>query len=70
SPSFLQEKMLRFLLLFQFGVISLLADSQCPKNYQLMGDGRCIRPLYVHVNGQMGDLMSKGIEECKKDGAF
>ncbi|GMT26439.1 hypothetical protein PFISCL1PPCAC_17736, partial [Pristionchus fissidentatus] len=53
-----------------FSVISILADSQCPNNYQLMGDGRCIRPLYLEVGGTIGDLMSKGIEECKKDGAF
>ncbi|GMT26398.1 hypothetical protein PFISCL1PPCAC_17695, partial [Pristionchus fissidentatus] len=31
---------------------------------------RCIRPLYLEVGGTIGDLMSKGIEECKKDGAF
>ncbi|GMT26405.1 hypothetical protein PFISCL1PPCAC_17702, partial [Pristionchus fissidentatus] len=43
--------------------------SQCPNNYQLMGDGRCIRPVYLYEYGKMGDLMSKGIEECKKDGA-
>ncbi|GMT27347.1 hypothetical protein PFISCL1PPCAC_18644 [Pristionchus fissidentatus] len=62
--------MLRFLLLLQFGIIFILADSQCPKNYQLMGDGRCIRSVYLDVVGKMSDMMSKGMEECKKDGAF
>ncbi|GMT26395.1 hypothetical protein PFISCL1PPCAC_17692, partial [Pristionchus fissidentatus] len=37
---------------------------------QLMGDGRCIKPLYLEKIGEMEYLMSKGIKKCKKDGAF
>ncbi|GMT26447.1 hypothetical protein PFISCL1PPCAC_17744, partial [Pristionchus fissidentatus] len=62
--------MLRVLLLLQFAIIALLADSECPRKYQLMGEGKCIRPVFVDKYGKLGDLMSRGAEECKKDGAL
>ncbi|GMT26364.1 hypothetical protein PFISCL1PPCAC_17661, partial [Pristionchus fissidentatus] len=55
--------------LMPIAAVPLLAQMQCPNNYQVMGDGRCIRAVYVNVEGKLGDLMSKGINECKKDGA-
>ncbi|GMT26427.1 hypothetical protein PFISCL1PPCAC_17724, partial [Pristionchus fissidentatus] len=62
--------MLRFFLLLQFAIIALLADSQCPRKYQLMGEGKCIRPVFMGKYGRLGDLMSIGVKECKKDGAL
>ncbi|GMT26453.1 hypothetical protein PFISCL1PPCAC_17750, partial [Pristionchus fissidentatus] len=67
---FSSQKMIRFLLLLHFFVISFLAESQCPSEYQRMEDGRCMRPLFVGELGHGGELMAKGIEECAKDGAF
>ncbi|GMT12207.1 hypothetical protein PFISCL1PPCAC_29170, partial [Pristionchus fissidentatus] len=59
----------RILLLLYCATISILADVQCPKGYDAMGDGRCIRGLYLDEPDQLGNIFSKATDECKKDGA-
>ncbi|GMT26386.1 hypothetical protein PFISCL1PPCAC_29198, partial [Pristionchus fissidentatus] len=49
--------------------IPLLDAAFCPDGYSMMKDGSCYRTVYVEEPAILGDFMSKGIEECKKDDA-
>ncbi|GMT26429.1 hypothetical protein PFISCL1PPCAC_28816, partial [Pristionchus fissidentatus] len=49
---------------------ALASSQECRTNYQLMGDGRCIRPVILNQTGQYGVMMAEAYNSCKKDGAY
>ncbi|GMT26392.1 hypothetical protein PFISCL1PPCAC_17689, partial [Pristionchus fissidentatus] len=63
----LYSTMLRFLLLLCCPILPILAQSQCPDGYKVMGDGRCIRALIKY--GTAKEVESRGIEACQEDNA-
>ncbi|GMT26428.1 hypothetical protein PFISCL1PPCAC_17725, partial [Pristionchus fissidentatus] len=59
-----------FLLILLAALEPLITAQKCPTNYELMGDGRCIRASYFNQSTQIGVAIPAAIEDCKKDGAF